>query len=291
MDVNTISEAHMTALTSRGYTKADLGMLAQTEIDALLAPIDETDPHETAAAEQEAGNATPEPVAADAQTGNVATDTDDEPFVPQYKAEVPADADEKLKTLRTEEQASFKRLMDGEIDAEEYQKIKARVDGEVDTLKTAALTASIFQQANAQAVEQAAKSEWTRAETTAMLAFKTEGLDYRGKPSLMAAYNVHLKALGADPKNGRRDAAWFLGEAHKLTRADLLGIAHKTAPNPAASGVDSAELPPTLRAVPAAATGAVNGDEFAHLRNLEGLALERAHAALSEDQRNRWMAE
>jgi hypothetical protein len=55
--------------------------------------------------------------------------------------------------------------------------------------------------------------------------------------------------------------------------------------------VDPTEMPPTLRNVPIAATGAVNADEFAHMRNLGGLELEKAHARLTPDQRDRWMAE
>jgi len=75
--------------------------------------------------------------------------------------------------------------------------------------------------------EQVARNEWNRAENAAMNSFKNEGLDYRAKPALLAAYNTHLKALGADPKNERRDAAWFLNEAHRMTKGDL-GIATKT---------------------------------------------------------------
>jgi len=59
-----------------------------------------------------------------------------------------------------------------------------------------------------------------------MNSFKNEGYDYLAKPTLFAAYNTHLKALGNDPKNERRDAPWFLNEAHRLTKEDL-GMATK----------------------------------------------------------------
>ena len=296
MELANISQADMTALNAQGYTEQDLSMLAKSEVDALLAvPADDdssgnssSDPHGDAAAAQDAANVEA------AQT--VEELPAEGPFVPQYSAEVPADAAEQIKALKAEEKAAFKQLMDGEIDSDAYQVIRERVESETDDLKTKALTASIFNQANAQAAEQTAKAEWNRSEAASFAAFKAEGLDYKAKPALLAAYNTNLKALGADPKNENRDAPWFLTEAHRLTKADL-GFAptpapqvKKAVPN-GRNGVDLSELPPTLRNVPVAATGSVNADEFAHMRNLEGIELERAHARLTNDQRDRWMAE
>jgi hypothetical protein len=289
MLVSDIKEADLTALKAEGYTEADLGALAESEVQALLASdggSDGPDPHDVAAAQQDAAKAAPAAQAAPEPEPEPA------PFVPQYKAEVPADAAEQIKALRQEERAAFKRLMDGEIDADEYQTVRDRTDTEADALKTKALTASIFEQANQQTQAQVAEAEWKRAQMVKFSEFKAEGIDYRdaNRPGLLAAFNHHLKALAADPKNERRDGQWFLGEAHRLTKADL-GLAAAQANKPQPRVVDSAEIPPTLRGVPAAATGAVNADEFAHMRGLEGLALERAHAALTDAQRDRWMAE
>ena len=295
MDIQDINAADMTALTAQGYTENDLAMLAKSEVNALLAvPVDgasgtnSTDPHADAQAAQDAANATTA-VEADAAAAEAAANA---PFIPNYSAEVPADAADQIKALKTEERAAFKQLMDGEIDADAYQAIRDRVETDSDTLKTQALTASIFQQANAQAQEQSARTEWNKSEAAAFNAFKSEGLDYKAKPALLAAYNTNLKTLGADPKNENRDAPWFLAEAHRLTKDDLgfTAATKKIAPT-ARNGVDLTELPPTLRSVPVAATGAVNADEFAHMRNLDGLELERAHARLTNDQRDRWMAE
>lgn len=286
-----INETDLATLNAQGYTEQDLSMLAKSEIASLLAvPADNdsgtsaSDPHAAAAAEQEAAAAAAPKVEVEQAPR--------EAFVPQYSAEVPTDAKEQIAALTTEERTAFKQLMDGELDADAYQEIRDRTEAAKDELKTKALTASIFEQANTQAAEQSARAEWSKAETQAFNSFKAEGLDYKGKPALLAAYNTNLKALGADPKNENRDAPWFLAEAHRLTKDDLgfAPAAKKGAP-PSRSGVDPAELPPTLRSVPVAATGSVNADEFAHMRNLSGLALERAHAALSNDQRDRWMAE
>jgi len=285
-----INETDLATLNAQGYTEQDLSMLAKSEIAALLdVPADDSgtsasDPHAAAAAEQEAAAA----AAPKVEVEQVPRET----FVPQYSAEVPADAKEQIAALTTEERTAFKQLMAGEIEADAYQEIRDRTEVVKDELKTKALTASIFEQANTQAAEQSARAEWSKSEAQAFNAFKAEGLDYKAKPALLAAYNTNLKALGADPKNENRDAPWFLAEAHRLTKDDLgfVPAAKKVAPT-ARNGVDPAEIPPTLRSVPVAATGSVNADEFAHMRNLEGLALEKAHAALSNDQRDRWMAE
>lgn len=302
MDIASINAEDMAALTAKGYTDADLGMLADTEVKALL--IDDTKDgseatgHDDALAAQDAATKT-----AQAQEGAAGEKEDDEaggdeapaqatPVV-QFKAEVPADAAEQIKTLKTEERDAFKSLMEGTMDAEAYQAIRERVEESVDKLKTQALTASIFEQANAQTAEQVARSAWESAEATAFKGFKDEGLDYKAKPALLAAYNSHLKALGNDPKNEKRDAPWFLAEAHRLTKADLgfAAPAQHAPANKLVSGVDLSEVPPTLRTAPTAGGPNINTDEFAHMRNLEGLALERAHAALTDAQRDRYMAE
>jgi hypothetical protein len=309
VDINSISQADMTALTAAGYVASDLALLQEAEVKALL--IDDTqesasgiDPHEAAAAEQDAAaqaaaaaataaaaaGGAPQPDQGDANEGQA--NDERAAFVPQFKADMPADAETKIAELRTEQKTAFKALMDGHIDADKYQETLDRVDASIDELKTKVLTATIFQQANEQAAEQAARNEWQAAETRAMESFKAEGLDYKGKPALLAAFNTNLRTLGADPKNERRDAAWFLTEAHKATKNDLgITTATKSTPPATPRGVDLADLPPTLRNVPTAGAGAVNADEFAHLRNLTGLAAEKAHAALTDDQRNRWMAE
>lgn len=304
MDIASIKEEDMTNLTSQGYTAADISMLGETEVKALLQPertgYAEDDPHEADAADQDAAaaaaaaaSATPAAAAEDPPADPVATlPADPVGLAVQFTADVPADAEDQLKALKTEEREAFKRLMDGEIDSDDYQAVRDRVEGEVDTLKTKMMQASIFQQANTQAAEQAAKNEWTRAETAAFDGFKAEGLDYKAKPALLAAYNTNLKALGADPKNERRDASWFLTEAHRLTKEDLGVVTKPKIPVvPGKEKVDFANLPPTLRSVPVAATGAIASDEFAHMRNLTGTALEKAHAALTEAQRDRYMAE
>ncbi len=280
MDISDISATQLEALKAQGYDEADIDKLSKAEVENLLIVIpddDETpaasgsDPHEQALQEQ--NNAPAEPAAGQAEP---AEGQEPPPQPAPVKIDTPKEIKDQIEAVKAEEKEAFKRLMDGEIESEEYQNIRDRVEARVDELKE--LGAGQRRQAETLA------RQWQAAEAALMKTAKAEGLDYMGKPALLAAFNTHLRTLGADPKNERRDEKWFLEEAHRLTKADL-GIVPTNRPR----GVDIGELPPTLRSAPAAATGAVNTDEFAHMRNLEGLDLERAVAALTPAQRDRWL--
>ena len=213
-------------------------------------------------------------------------------FVPQYSAEVPADAAQQIAALKAEERAAFKQLMDGDsgMDPDAYATIRDRTDTAIDDLKTKALTAAIFQQANEQASQQAAKSEWSRSEAKLMGEFKADGIDYKAEPEKLAIFNRFLKTLGVDPANEDRDAPWFLTEAHRSAKA-YLGITVKAAaPAVAARGVDKSTIPPTLSRVPPAADATIAADEFAGLNALRGEARQRAIARLTPEQEERWLA-
>lgn len=311
MNIQDISEADLTTLKAEGYTESDLGMLADTEVKALLGSSGgsdsdpdrndgdgDEDPHERAEREQAEAAAAAAAEAA-AAAGNVSTPggapTETKGFVvPTYTANVPEDMAEQIAAAKGKEREAFKQLMDGIIDADEYQKRRDEAEAQIDALKTKALTSSILEDVNRQNAEQQAEAEWARAQQTSFAAFKAEGLDYKHpeRPALLAAFNYHLKALAGDAKNEKRDGVWFLSEAHRLTKADLgVTTVAKKGATTTPRGVDPADIPPTLRSVPAAATNAANTDEFAHMRGLEGVALERAHAALTEQQRDRYMAE
>lgn len=246
-------------------------------------PADDAAPAPAAAPAAAPADAQPEPESADEAPAAA--------FVPQYTAEVPADAAEQIAALKQEERAAFRKLMDGDSDMEPdaYEAIRDRTEQAIDALKTKTLTASIFAQANEQAQMQAAKVAWDKAQADCFAQFKAEGQDYqdKGKPGLNAAYNHHLKSLAANPANETKDASWFLREAHRLTRADL-GLT-TVARTPAARGVDKTLIPPTLSRVPPAADASIAGDEFAHLSGLDGAALERAVAKMTPEQQERWL--
>jgi len=315
VNVADINQSQLDTLNKAGYTADDLAMLAPSEVEALLAPDAEGrpgggDPHEAALEQQNAKGeqddaaaaaaaaasapaaATAAPAPADA--AGAPAEPAQTPAAPSFEPAIPADANEKIAALKAEEGEAFKKLMDGVIDAETYQETKDRVQGEIDGIREEVVIAKAVAATSRANAETAALNEWRSAEAAAFGEFKTQGIDYKARPALLAAYNTHLKALGNDPKNHMRDAGWFLQEAHRMTKADM-GIgapAPSPAPTPAASpaGVDMASLPPTLRATPAAATGAIETNEFAHLNNLGPLELERAVAGMSDAQRERWLS-
>jgi len=285
-------------------------------LDSKGLPIDESDdttdepPAAAAAAPAPAAAATPAPAPTEPAATPAVAATPAEPaavvvetpaaapaepgFVPQYHVDVPADAAEQIATLTAEKDAAFTKLMDGDADmtAEDYQAIAKRTDAAVDAIKEQMLTARVLETANTQQAE----NEWRRQEQRMMAEFKGEGLDYRGKPALLAAFNTHLKVLGAAPENETKDAAWFLTEAHKLTKADI-GFTKAPAPTPSPApapaakprGVDMTQIPPTLSNVPPAVDPNVAADEFAHMANLTGVDAEMAYARLTPEQQERYL--
>ena len=257
---------------------------ADDDTDPATAPAPAPAP--AAPAPAPAANA-PAPVEAPAPAPAAVADTDDA-FQAPYAVEMPADAENQIKTLRAEEADAFAKLMDGDMTAEAYREIKDRTDAAARAIDSQVLTATVLSAAN----EQSAAAEWKRSEAAEFNAFKTEGLDYRAKPALLAAYNVNLKALAAVPENETKSAAWFLREAHKLTKSDL-GITSAPVPSPApappARGVDRGAIPPTLSRVPPAVDPNVAGDEFSHMASLKGAEAERAYAAMTPEQQERYL--
>lgn len=207
-------------------------------------------------------------------------------YRPAYEVNMPADAADQVKTLRVEKADAFDKLMDGEMTAAEYRAIETRTDDSVDAIRSKVLTANVLAAAN----EQQAQAEWQRNEQAEFTKFKAEGLDYRAKPGLLAAYNTHLKSLAALPENETKDAGWFLRKAHEMTKEEL-GIKPTAAAKPEAKprGVDRSAIPPTLSRTPPAADPAIAGDEFAGMQGLKGSDAERAFAKMTPEQQERYL--
>lgn len=223
----------------------------------------------------------PKPIAA-------RSDDDDAPETAPYTVDVPADASEQLATLKTEHDNAFRELMDGNMAETAYREIADRTQAAQKAIESKMLTANVLSEMS----QQQAANEWKRAQAAEFTSFKTAGLDYQGKPALLAAYNVNLKSLATVPENEAKSAKWFLREADRLTRADL-GLtatpAASPAPAPAARGVDRTQIPPTLSRVPPAVDPTVAGDEFAHIASLTGAAAERAYAQMTPEQQERYL--
>lgn len=260
-------------------------------------PDEEAPPAAAPAAPAAAPAAPAEPApAAPAAAPAVAESPAAEPSLPTYRVEDTSDFGKQRTDLRKQEAEIMNKWGAGDLTDEERDQQLGPIRDKMDDLLIRQTRAQTQQDLN----EQHAANEWNRAQATAFKAFQTEGIDYRAKPALLAAFNTNLKALGSDPANEDKDAAWFLNEAHRRTKDDL-GIAPKPAPTPpappaqapaaapASRGVDKSKLPPTLSRVPPAADATVGGDEFAHLAGLSGADLEKAVTRMTPEQQERWL--
>jgi len=94
-----------------------------------------------------------------------------------------------------------------------------------------------------------------------------------------------VRALGAAPGNEHKPMRWFLEEGHRRVVA-LHGIATTKKPADVQRKPDASAVVTNLADVPGGAGDADPvSDEFAEL---EGLAYERALAAMSEEKRDRY---
>lgn len=294
-------------------TDEDLALMTDAEREAYKAnPDADEDPPEDDADEGE-GNTTDEaaddaaeeaPAAdtapADAQPATDDAEAQDEPQQAQaapstYAFTAPADIADKLAALKTEERAAFKQLMAGEMEPEDYQAIKDRTDAESDTLKAQKLKAEL----SAEMAEQQAQREWANnCSAFAAQVKANEGIDYLGNETLFNFFNEEVKRLARHPGNVNKPMEWqlkgVLEDAHKAVK-EAMGLVVKAkpaaptapaAPRPQRPAANT--IPPSLSKMPAAADPDVAADEFSHMRNLSGTALERAIAALSSEQLERY---
>lgn len=199
-----------------------------------------------------------------------------------------AEHKEKLAALDATKAAQFKKLMEGEIEPEEYSKAESE-------WLNAREAASADKQASA---------AWFTQIHNFKAGAVASGVDYFNNQSHLDSLDAWVKRLAENPAHADKEPGWFLEQAHKKVL-----IEHEiTAPAPAAPAKPVADakkvakpngrapnlqaIPPTLGALPAATTvDAGDGGEFAHLDNLTGMAFERAIAAMTPEQRDRWAAQ
>lgn len=253
------------------------------------------------------GDEKPEAGTAAANTGTSADDDgSDEPFIPRFEVKAPADADAQIKAAQDEIDAArikrreaLKQYDDGTIDSEAYAKALDEADAAIDAarerkaeVQAQVREAKVAAHTTAKLEQQATEREWQRASDRSMKAFAADGVDYRGKPALLEAFNYNLRAIANDKANQDKDAEWLLAEAHKKTQADL-GLTSTTA-KPAGKSqtddrrVDKSTIPPTLRSAPVAAQPSTEDNEFAHLEGLSGAKLEAALSRMSPEQLERY---
>ncbi|WP_019703336.1 ATP-binding cassette domain-containing protein [Paracidovorax oryzae] len=210
---------------------------------------------------------------------------------PTYKAELPADYEDKVAANKAALTDLRMRFDNGEVDAAEYH---AKLDelqeqrADLREAKTRAQVASEMQ-------EQAEAGAWLSAINTfvADAATKPElGLvDYAKDQAKAADLDVFVKALAAAPENAAKPHRWFLEEGHRRVVA-LHGIAtaKPAAAAPTTRKPDASAVVTNLADLPGGGGDADPvGDEFAELDKLTGLDYERELGRLSPEKRERYL--
>ena len=207
-----------------------------------------------------------------------------------YKVDLPADFDDKLKANKSARVDLRKKFNDGEMDQAEYDAGLDDLDDqreELSRLKTRAEIAGEMRQQNEQ-------SAWinTINEFFGDAAVKAElGIvDYRKDTAKQADLDAFVRALGAAPGNENKPPRWYLEEGHKRVVALHSVPVTKKAPVDVRRKPDASAVVTNLAEVPGGAGDAdPSSNEFAEIDKLQGLAYERAMAAMSTEKRELYL--
>ena len=195
----------------------------------------------------------------------------------QYQAELPADYPAKRAELVKAKADAMRKLLNGEVDADEFAAEDARISGELEELSAARIRAETLQDANRQA------SVLYQQQALKRLVTKVKGdVDYAADESARKQFDTALKVLAADGDG--RDFSELIDEAHAIVSARR-GIATAKAPQAAPATRKPDGTPPvTLRGIPSASTPNT-GSVVDQLARLKGPAYEAAYARLTPAQK------
>lgn len=198
----------------------------------------------------------------------------------QYQTELPADYPAKRAELTKAKADVMRKLLNGEVDADEFAAEDARISGELEELNAARIRAETLQDANRQA------SVLYQQQALKRLVAKVKGdVDYAADESARKQFDTALKVLAADGDG--RDFAELIDEAHAIVSARRgIATAKKSAADaPAAPERKPEGTPPvTLRGIPSASTPNT-GSVVDQLARLKGPAYEAAYARLTPAQK------
>jgi hypothetical protein len=221
------------------------------------------------------------------------TEAKEEPEVQQaqiqeptgYKAEVPQEYKSQRAELLKSKAEAMKKLMDGEIGAEEFAQEDARIADALEELTAQRIRAETLIEANQQLQAQTQQKALQK-----LISQTKDQIDYLADPKAQKQFDMALNTMGADPDNAGRDYADLIAEAHKVVCA-LRGIPVTKGEQVAQAVQQTAnrrpkEAPPvTLRNIPAASTPNANGDMLDQMGRLSGPAYEEAFNRLTPAQR------
>ncbi|MVT36778.1 hypothetical protein GO497_02820 [Acidovorax citrulli] len=208
---------------------------------------------------------------------------------PTYKAELPADYDDKVAANKAALTDLRTKFDNGEVDASEYHAKLDELQEQRADLREAKTRAQVAREMQ----EQAESNAWVSAINTFVTDAATKAelglVDYAKDQAKAADLDVFVKALAAAPENAAKPHRWFLEEGHKRVVA-LHGIATGKTAAPAPRKPDASAVVTNLADVPGGGGDAdPSGDEFSDLDKLSGLEYERALAGLSPDKRERYL--
>ena len=216
---------------------------------------------------------------AEAEQGAEAAQAEPEPepgAMPAYKAELPADHKAQRTELLKAKADAMRKLMDGEITADEFASEELRVTEALEDLAAARIRAETLQEANAQS------QQVYQARTIQRLIAKTKAeVDYATDTAAQQQFDTSLRVLAAQPANADKDFADLAEDAHKMVKA-MRGIAQTPKPS-AADRKPAGDAPVTLRSLPSASTPNTGG-VIEQIARLKGPAYEAAFAKLTPAQ-------
>lgn len=246
--------------------------------EPLTVEAEADEPAPEVAADTEAEQAAADAPAAEAAQPDPEPDPEQpEPVaMPAYKAELPADHKAQRTELLKAKADAMRKLMDGEMTAEEFASEEMRVTEALEDLAAARIRAETLQEANTQS------QQVYQARTIQRLIAKTKAeVDYATDTAAQQQFDTSLRVLAAQPANVGKDFADLAEDAHKMVKA-MRGIA-QAPKQPAADRKPAGDVPVTLRSLPSASTPNTGG-VIEQIARLKGPAYEAAYAKLTPAQ-------
>lgn len=245
-------------------------------------PIEaEAAPESESIADPDQAEEIPEEVTAEAEQAPVEDAAQSEQAPTVYQADVPADYKAQRAELLKEKAGLMKKLMDGEMDADEFAANEARVSDALEDLTAQRIRAETLQEANVQS-----QAQYQRKEIQKLIAKSKAEVDYAADAKAQKQFDMALQAVASDADNAGLDYAEILAQAHKVVLA-LRGVTSKgqAVEQAIKSRIPDVKVPVTLRSIPTAATPNANGNMLDQIGRLSGQAYQDAFAKLSPNQR------
>lgn len=215
----------------------------------------------------------------------------------QFVPKAPENYKEQRTKLLSDKAAATAKLMNGEIDTEQYAAEEVRIAEALDELTRQQVRAETLAEVNQQNTEQ-----YSDRVLKALIKRTKDEIDYKADPDAAQAFDDSMQLLLRRPANANKDIAEVYEDAHKMVAAmkgielkqkqptgDATQQAGKTGEVP--NRKPDVTMPVTLRNVPAAAQPNTGGGVEEQLSRLHGPEFEAAFEKLSPAQRARMLDE